>query len=105
MPWFPLPPAGGAARLTNLFVSRSGVGHCAVAAHPRPLPPTAGEKKRPLIGRNQTSPIFVIPDLIRNPFSQRSANGPRIKSRVTILLASLIGRFQSSPIIPPRPPA
>jgi len=46
-------------------------------------------------GRNQTSPIFVIPDLIRNPFSQRCANGPRIKSGVTILLASVIGRFQT----------
>ncbi len=65
---YPLPQAGGAARLTNLFVRRSGVGLCTVVAHPAlgrscprhdlnqpgagspntPLPPAGGEKKRPL---------------------------------------------------------
>ena len=48
-----------------------------------------GTRKRPQRGRFQT---FVIPDLIRDPFSQRCGNGPRIKSRVAMTNSVALGR-------------
>ncbi|SBV33648.1 protein of unknown function [uncultured Sphingopyxis sp.] len=56
MNWFPLPQAGGAAKLANLFASCSGVGNRGVAAHPQPLPQAGGE----INGRNRPKPAPQI---------------------------------------------
>ncbi|SBV31255.1 protein of unknown function [uncultured Sphingopyxis sp.] len=56
MSWFPLPQAGGAAKLANLFASCSGVGNRDVAAHPRPLPQAGGETM-PASGSNSDTDL------------------------------------------------